>query len=340
MTKRILHEDLSEREKAALETLFSNARKADDFRQKLADQNIPVEEMVKRRRSETAQQRDLRVRASIDTFNIGNQAGIVHEPELFLLRVARVEQVCDDRICEGLYDVEFAEVDHRAAELKREHGLSEDEFWMLGEGPPEWEALDQEHSAITSRLLVTALREFGLLEEAALLESKPAEFYLRRELARRALYEGLPDEERLRMVQAQFDKEASASAEVGAFHAAATMVGAAIEAALLVRCVRSSDAAIRAVSRLPQQQRPRRREPRDWSFAELTRVASAAGWLPEFDVPAGIILSDKLIDMVRDLRNMVHPAVHLRNGITTRIVRAKYEDARAVYDLLARHLKV
>jgi hypothetical protein len=171
-----------------------------------------------------------------------------------------------------------------------------------------------------------------------LREKEPQEFDRRRELGRRAIHEGLPDAERLELLQVQFEREASASAAVGAFHAAAAMIGAAIEAALLARCLRRHEEALRARARLPEKERPRTGNPYKWKFDNLIRVAAEASWLPEFHVRDGVLPSEMLIDMVRELRNMVHPVVHLRSTLTNRVVRTKYEDAQATYDLLRRYL--
>jgi hypothetical protein len=263
---------------------------------------------------------------------------MLHDPELFLWRVFTVEQIHTRRMMDGTYDSELADVQDQIRQVEKRHGLEEDEYFPVGEGPPEWEALQNEFDATLERLFVATLREFELLEEAQLREKEPQEFDRRRELGRRAVFDGLSDLERLEMCQVEFEQEALASAEAGAFHAAATMIGAAIEAALLARCLRRPEEAEQARVRLQRPERPEKADPRKWGLHSLTRVAAEASWLPEFHVGNGVLPSDALIDMVRELRNMVHPATHLQSVVTNRIARAKYEAARATYDLLRRHL--
>jgi hypothetical protein len=340
VTKLIRSGDLTEQEKSALEILLKNIVNTAEFRKRAAAQETSIEAMLQRRRNEMPAQRNARARQWIDIVDSGNRVGILHEPELFFLRVSTVEWVHHDRFVDGAYEAALADIQSRMERVRTRHNLSDDEFWPLGDGPPEWELLNREYDAISDRLFVATLREFGLLEEAQLREKEPQEFDRRRELGRRAMHNELPDVERLELLQVQFEREASASAAVGAFHAAATMMGAAIEAALLACCLRRLDEVRRARARLPEKQRPRKGNPRTWTFEQLTRVAAEASWLPEFHACDGVLPSEILIDMVRELRNMVHPAVHLRSTLTNRVVRTKYEDAQAIYDLLRRHLTI
>jgi hypothetical protein len=338
MRKRVGINDLTEPEKTALATLLKSIADAEEFRARTAEQNVSVEARIERRHNETPEQRNDRARRWIETVDAGSRTGVLHDPELFLLRVFAVEQVHEDRMIDGSYGAAFADIQNRMDQVRAHHGLDDDEFWYLGEGPPEWESLCSEYDTIYERLFVATLGEFGLLEEVRLRETDPKEFDRRRELGRRAIHKGLTDIERLQMIQGQFEREASVSAIAGAFHAAATMIGAAIETALMARCLRHPDEAFRARAQLPNRERPKSGDPREWSFNHLTKVAEAASWLPEFHTHGAALSADRLIHMVRGLRNMVHPGAHLRSVLTNRVVRGQYEDAQAIYELLRRHV--
>ena len=180
----------------------------------------------------------------------GHRAGRLQEPVLFLFRVMAVEKVHGDRLIREDCGPELAAVDARMEEIRAEHGLEDGAYWPLGEGPIEWEELNTEHDAICERLFVETLREFGLVAEAALRQTDRQEFERRRELGRRAIVEGLPDVELLDNIREQFAREARASAKGGAYHAASAMIGGAMEAVLLARCLRVKDEAVLAAQAL------------------------------------------------------------------------------------------
>ena len=46
-----------------------------------------------------------------------------------------------DRLSEGAYDSELGPIAARLREVRADHGLSELEFWQVGEGPAEWTEL-------------------------------------------------------------------------------------------------------------------------------------------------------------------------------------------------------
>jgi hypothetical protein len=237
----------------------------------------------------------------------------------------------------------LGDVEARIERIRAEHGLTPDEYWPLGQGPAEYQAASDEYDRICERLLARALREFGLIDEARLLEEHPEEFHRRRELGRRAMFEGLSDVERLTMMQKKFVEEASRSASAGAFHAAAAMTGAAMEAAVLTRCLQRIDEARVAYSQLQLGRQRRSDDPRDWKFYHLCKVADRAGWLPTFDLGEQHLAGDFLIDLLRDLRNTIHPAKLLKDIRSNErrgamVVRSQYQDARAAYELLQRHL--
>ena len=135
----------------------------------------------------------------------------------------------------------------------------------------------------------------------------------------------------------QFEAEAEICAEGGAYHAAAVMIGSAIEAALLFACLNRPDDALNARGRLPDAERSKRPNPKSWALSELVIVANEARWLPDFEVADQMLRSRQLLDMMRNLRNLVHPGRHLSSKRTADI-KSAYTNARAAYILLKWHL--
>ena len=204
----------------------------------------------------------LHAREWLATLDAGERAGRLQEPDLFMLRVSAVERVYEARHSDGVYKVEYRDVDHKIEAVRALHGLEPDEYWPIGKGPEEYEKLSAEYDSISDRLLLSALREFGLDVAAELFERDREAFNQRRELGRKSLFEGLSDDERLHIAQERFERDAYVSARVGAYHAAATMLGAAMEAVLLRQCLLQEAAALVARDQLPESARPKSRNPR------------------------------------------------------------------------------
>ena len=341
--KRVQVDDLTDAQGAALSKYARNRVSELELEEASRSAHASVEELVQLSMKGTREERDAHARAWIKMVDAAHRVGRLQEPALFLLRVRAVEKIHEDRLVRDDCGPELAEVDARLERVRLEHGLTEHEYWSIGEGPREWEELNHTHDAICQRLFVRALREFGLNEEAALLERDPPAFEARRELGRRAVVEGLSDLELLESFRDQFLMEARKSASVGAYHAAAAMIGGAMEALMIARCVRSKDEAIAAAQRLSRKKRPKSSDPRTWKFAELCLAAEQAGWLPEFEIVGLKLTGERLAEMVRELRNMVHPEKLLRmtrehpHGVF--VMRFHYDDALAAYELLERYIR-
>jgi hypothetical protein len=103
-----------------------------------------------------------------------------------------------------------------------------------------------------------------------------------------------------------WEVEALRCAETRAFYAACILAGASIEAMLLATCDLLPDEVIEAASKLKIRAPIER-----WGLAELLKVAKAAGWLGtnRKDFSAPDIL--EVTDLVRRLRNLLHPGNHL-----------------------------
>ena len=276
-------------------------------------------------------------RAWIDTAGSAEAASVFAPSYCFLLRVSAIERVHERRCLDGLYNADLAGIAARMDAIRQREGLKDDEFWPIGQGPDDWEELTEQHSHVLDRKFEEALREYGFDDIADLYRVDRKSYDARREQGRRLAFDDVPELERLSVLQKQFESEAKICAEGGAYHAAAVMIGSAIEAALLFACLNRRDDALHARNRLPARERPNRANPKRWSLHELAVVAGEAGWLPNFKVAEGTLRSRPLLDMMRDLRNLAHPGCHLSNRRIAE-VECAYGNARAAYILLKWHL--
>jgi hypothetical protein len=114
----------------------------------------------------------------------------------------------------------------------------------------------------------------------------------------------------LRKIHVRYYREAEKCASARAYYAACIMIGGAFEAMLLQICDLFADEVVEVLEKLPRNLKPKGSID-NWRLDGLIRVAVVAGWLPprrEFDEP-GI---GELADLIRRLRNLAHPGVHLR----------------------------
>jgi hypothetical protein len=136
--------------------------------------------------------------------------------------------------------------------------------------------------------------------------------------------------ELLTKIVVRYYREAEKCASVRAYYAGCIMLGSAFEAMLLQTCDVFEDEVAEAVSKLPKKRKPKGPIER-WGLDDLIRVAVVAGWLPTrtgFDEP-GI---GERADLIRQLRNLSHPGIHLRELDEVPIRAASYRVAHALFD--------
>jgi hypothetical protein len=272
----------------------------------------------------------------------GAKAGRLRDPELFTLRVYPIERVHDERFIDGSYDSRLNTINQKLDNIRKEYGLESDEFWLIGDGPAEWEVANREFETIMKDLLCETFAEFGNQDLAELLQNNPNEFNRLREIGRMAVFQPsdtltntLLDE-----IRKQFFKESELCAQAEAYYAACVMLGATIEAAMLALCHKNKEKALLvATSKLPSKIRPKTgSEPATWTFAQLVHVADAAGWLPNFQIADMGLSSKGLINLTRELRNSVHPGRYIDNKLRIKIAEQDYKDAKAIYQIVKNYV--
>jgi hypothetical protein len=110
------------------------------------------------------------------------------------------------------------------------------------------------------------------------------------------------------------------------------MIGGAFEALLLQMCDLFEDEVAEATLKLPQKDRPKG-SMEHWRLNDMIRIAVVAGWLPP---RRGVDLAEpgigELADLIRRLRNLSHPGVHLREVDEVPLRAASY---RVAYELFS-----
>lgn len=115
-----------------------------------------------------------------------SEDAVYHLVELFL------ECVTGDAAAN---DPEMLRIYDELARVRREHGLAEDEDWLVHEGPAEWQALNEDWDRRDLEIRVGALRALGHDDIAEVLERDP-EGFRRREASGHFDLWGAGDDER------------------------------------------------------------------------------------------------------------------------------------------------
>lgn len=112
-------------------------------------------------------------------------AGLFSEAERFFLLGNLGDAVVPSRASE---DPRFAEVEEEIEQVRREHGLSDDEDWYLHEAPQEYRELNEEWSAIADREMARWFESLEEWELARLIVRDRVEFESRWDEGRRELF--------------------------------------------------------------------------------------------------------------------------------------------------------
>lgn len=247
-----------------------------------------------------------------------------------------VEMINDERWIDGQFNDELHEIRTELDAIDKESGLLPDQYWRKGQAPEgfrdRYNALQRRYSAVLERHFVAALREFGLDDLASLRERNPEEFDRLRERGRRSLHHKSEDVRALKDIVVRHEEEASRVASAKAYTAGVILLGAALEGLLLIRCLRSKRKAIRTASALPKRQRPQfPDDPSTWRLETLIATCLSAGWLPRISTAYGLYDPAALGDILRKMRNLVHPGRSVREKPWSETYERDYKDAEAIY---------
>ncbi|MBT6049098.1 MAG: hypothetical protein HOG49_20050 [Candidatus Scalindua sp.] len=239
-------------------------------------------------------------------------------------------------------DIELDPINQKIDEIQKKHGLEEDEYWQIGEGPKEYINLIKKWEDIYDSLFLKTLKEFDLDDLADMILNDTNRFEQLRERGRRAVFHSNETIPIIKDIVVRFEEDARRAASVKAYSAAVLSLGAAIEGLLVLRCLESPKKASRIASKLPARMRPRAshlNDPTRWHFETLIEVCSKADWLPPFKTDTIQFNAAGLAHSIRLLRNHVHPGRHFRERPWSEINDRDFNDAEAIYTVLFKALQ-
>jgi hypothetical protein len=245
-----------------------------------------------------------------------------------------VEGVHDGRMGDKAYP-ELEKISAAMERVEKKHGLSQGEFWPVKDAPSEYRRLNQKWSAAADVRFVATLTELEGHEAASLYQANRAQFERLRERGRRSVFHKDDLIPALADTVKRYEIEAKAAARASAFTAAVTLLGAAMEGLLLLRCLRSPKKANETAVRLPPKQRPKDPSaPARWTFDNLIQVCLHAGWLPRINTQTMSVMPDGLAHVLRDMRNQIHPGRVCTDRPWVELEQRDFDDAELIYTTL------
>ncbi|MGH8145133.1 MAG: hypothetical protein ACREPY_02275 [Rhodanobacteraceae bacterium] len=253
----------------------------------------------------------------------------------YTFMVAHVaEGVHDARLQDGAYP-ELTALSESMRKIERAHGLSSDQYWPTSDAPPDFLAVNAQWDNTETDRFSRTLKELEGQSVTDLFHKDRDEYDRLRERGRRSFFHKSEFKHALIDTIKRYEREAMASAEAGAFTAAITLLGAAGEGLLLLRCLRSRKKASEVAAALPSKRRPHKiDEPATWSFDNLIRVCLAAGWLPAIKTTTLAVRPDGLADLLRHLRNCIHPGKVCTVRPWIEAEERDFEDTEIIYTTL------
>lgn len=268
-------------------------------------------------------------------FNAGE---ISEEERAFHRRYALENLIYESRLLNGYYEDVLGPISEKIKKVQSDHGLTDDEYWPKGEGPPEYIELNAEYEQQLDLKLVEVFREFGADDLAEFFLNDRENFDTHSELGRKSIFVD-NDIARLNDLATGYEREALLSQENEAYLGASVMMCAAIEARLLVKCLSNDEKVRKAATELGLTNKVlKSKNPLAWKLETLIEISSQAGWIPNVETERFIFSGKGIAHLLREVRNRVHPHVQLKKKLGLSFGREQYKDVEAAHRVIREFL--
>ena len=142
---------------------------------------------------------------------------------------------------------------------------------------------------------------------------------------------------RLNELIGQFNVESKRCAKAKAYYAACVLQAAAFEGLLLAMCDGLLDEVEMYVLKLPSHERPKGRMEK-WSLDQLIKIAYGLKWLPSRHHIKGKRKTGDHVQLVKELRNVIHPGKHIRDNPNVHLRERHYSDSYTIVRQATGHL--
>lgn len=263
------------------------------------------------------------------------RAGSLSLDEYVLCFDHRVENIVTDRLMAGEY-AELSKIEEQLDGLRQHHCFDEStQDWPNEQEPSGFSALSTKFGEAYEDKYIETLEEFGAHELARLKRSDPSEYDVSRERGRKKFFEPEKTLEALEELILTYETQAQQCGNNGIYLGAVIMLGSAAESRLLKKAlICGADANCAYTTVTPRKGRKPSKNPLDWSFDFLVKVAVEADWIQGLEIQAQENSTSGLASLIRTHRNNVHPGRFIKDRTFVSVGKHEYEQVQAGYVLL------
>ena len=113
------------------------------------------------------------------------EAGVLSDDKAFYMIAHPIISIAEDRVLISGAHPALEAISEKIRRVKRARGISEDEDWPRGEGPREYQELDEEWRRVYDAVFAATFEEYGEPELAALYRQEYEKFAQQYEKGRR-----------------------------------------------------------------------------------------------------------------------------------------------------------
>lgn len=230
----------------------------------------------------------------------------------------------------GEYSEDLKEISKKIESIERREGAT----WLVGEGPKEWNLLNQQYDRVIEGKLTSLIKETGSSELNDLRENEREKFEKLYERGRRTLLNSGEKMYSLKDVIENYISEAEVSAHNGAYSSGVFLYGAATEGIMALRCLESPIKAARIASKMPNNAPSNVKDPLSWTMFQLTEICIKAKWFKDIEYESVVFNNKALINYLRSKRNLIHPGRVTKVNGWKIMHEVDFIDAKSIYTII------
>ena len=240
---------------------------------------------------------------------LGETSGKLSSDSCFYLRAWALKEIHKRNLNEKGYDSDIDDLRTRMEAVRKQED-------PIITGTRDYQELRRKFEERQQEMFEELHLQYDLEDMLRLYQSDRKMYFAKAERGKQQIWTTKPDLEKIAAIQKRFEIEAEACEKVKAYHAAAIMIGSALESSLLLACLKFPEDTEKAKNALPKKLQPNNADPRRWALGQLISVTTKAGWIGEhMFMRIGAQLDGKEIaEEIKEIRNTVHPGVQLRTG--------------------------
>lgn len=289
-------------------------------------------------RRSTAEVVEQETKAVLEVVEARFNAAEINERELIALICMCGNLVHEIRWSENYYEPEIGPINQAIRKVQKTHGLKPGEEWGLGEGPDEYKSFLSQWDSVYDRTREDLI--FELCTDRLRDIVKRFEYQIddmKRE-GEQSLFQW-DDKRRLYVLLQNYEREALQCESVGAYLAASILIAASIETRLIITCLEFKEICEKGRNSLNEERKSSGgksigRNPLSWFLDDLINVSAKCGWLPWVESNSYTFNSTVLAQVLKDVRNGVHPGKKVRKKENIAMGLEQYKDIRAANEIL------